>query len=146
MRIYSKKLSAQQTYQLVENQIASLPLFLRSILEQLRVFGNFEELSKYIDYFLLSQDISSLFEKILIRWETDYNTRMYIWTMILQLFFNKNSTKAAAHPLLVQDICSSIYVSKLGLLETEYGTIADPSEVLFYQFFGQVITGDSWRK
>jgi hypothetical protein len=71
---YSKKLSPQQTYQLVEKKMTSLPLFLRSILEQLRIFGNFEELSKYIDYFLECSDISSLFEKILTRWEADYNT------------------------------------------------------------------------
>jgi nephrocystin-3 len=72
---FSKKLSPQQTYQLVEKKMTSLPLFLRSILEQLRLFGNFEELGKYIDYFLECRDISSLFEKILMRWETDYNTR-----------------------------------------------------------------------
>jgi hypothetical protein len=74
---YSKKLSPQQTYQLVEKKMTSLPLFLRSILEQLRIFGNFEELSKYIDYFLECSDISSLFEKILTRWEADYNTSTY---------------------------------------------------------------------
>lgn len=125
---YSKKLSPQQTYQLVEQRMTSLPLFLRSILEQLRVFGNFEELSKYIDYFLESHDISSLFEKILTRWEEDYNTGTRVFnpprnTLIL--------IYAAAYPSLVKDVCSCIFVAKTGMLETEYGSL-EPERYVFY--------------
>lgn len=113
---YSKKLSPQQTYQLVEKKMTSLPLFLRSILEQLRIFGNFEELSKYIDYFLECSDISSLFEKILTRWEADYNT--------------------TAHGSLVQDVCAYIFVTKTGLLETELldVTLAGKERVVLSHF------------
>ena len=44
-------------------------LFLRALLEELRLHGVFEEISNKIEYYLESQSVSELYERILTRME-----------------------------------------------------------------------------
>lgn len=71
---YSKKLGHQEEYQLVEHPATSSPIYLRAILEQLRLHGSFEDLSKEVERFLACKTVPQLFEVILQNWERDYNT------------------------------------------------------------------------
>jgi len=48
------------------------PLFLRALLEELRVFGDHERLKERVTHYLLATSIPDLFDKILTRWEEDY--------------------------------------------------------------------------
>lgn len=45
------------------------PLFLRALLEELRMHGVFEEINAKIAFYLAAQDVAQLYEKILARLE-----------------------------------------------------------------------------
>jgi tetratricopeptide (TPR) repeat protein len=71
---YQKKLSRAQEEQIVNDEKSSSPLFLRTLLEELRVQGKHFELDHYIAHYLESFDIPDLFSRILERLEFDYGT------------------------------------------------------------------------
>ena len=70
---YKKTLSSELTLKLVQSEKASNPLFLRAVLEELRVFGSHDDLKTRIEYYLKSKTILELFDKILERYEMDYD-------------------------------------------------------------------------
>ncbi len=45
---------------------------MRTLLEELRLFGEHENLEKRIDYYLEARNPYELYKKVLIRWEEDY--------------------------------------------------------------------------
>eukprot|EP01129_Flabellula_baltica_P006565 TRINITY_DN2474_c0_g1_i10.p1 TRINITY_DN2474_c0_g1~~TRINITY_DN2474_c0_g1_i10.p1 ORF type:complete len:826 (-),score=181.24 TRINITY_DN2474_c0_g1_i10:1651-3783(-) len=94
-----KTLTDNQLDRIVSSKLCESPLFLRTLLDELKVFGTFEKLDATIDYYLESEDIPSLFNKVFIRLENDYQTEEY--------------------PKLVGDILSLLYVSRKGLTEYE---------------------------
>jgi len=82
---YRKRLSDEQMGRIAGSSNTHNPLFLRTILEELRVFGIFEQLDERIDYFLQAADLDDLFHRVLERMEQDYDaemvqqTMMYVW-------------------------------------------------------------------
>lgn len=86
----------------IERIIASVqtrnPLFLRTLLEELRLFGVHKHLDRAIEHYLSCEDIPSLYGKILKRLEQDYDRD---W------------------PGLVQDAMSFIWASRRGLSVAE---------------------------
>lgn len=71
---YRKSLPPEMVAIILAHPLCGNPLFLHTILEELRVFGVHEELSEKLQYYLASQTIVDLFEKVLERVEDD-NTR-----------------------------------------------------------------------
>jgi len=71
---YSKKLGPQEIYQLIEHLATSSPIYLRLILEQLRVYGNFDDLAKEVAGYLIYATPDELCDRILEHWESDYNS------------------------------------------------------------------------
>jgi len=71
---YSKKLGSQEVYQLIEHPATSSPIYLRLILEQLRVYGNFDDLAKELAGYLRYATPDELCDRILEHWESDYNS------------------------------------------------------------------------
>jgi uncharacterized protein DUF4062/NACHT domain-containing protein len=69
---YTKKLSPYHVSHIASATAAGNPLFLRALLEELRVYGEHETLSERIEYYLASVDVVSLYQKILARYEQDY--------------------------------------------------------------------------
>jgi tetratricopeptide (TPR) repeat protein len=72
LRKYHKELSPR-----VKNELASAPqnenpLFLRALLEEVRIHGVFEKLVDQIRNYLTAQTVNSLYEMILSRYEHDY--------------------------------------------------------------------------
>lgn len=74
------------------------PLYLRSLLEELRVFGSYEWLGERIEHYLAAETIPELYEKILARWEADYERE---------------------RPGLVRDATTLIWAARQGLSEAE---------------------------
>lgn len=72
LREFSKALNAQQEGRITGNRNSSNPLFLQTLLEELRLFGSHEELDRWIDDLLSSEGLGALYEKILGRYEQDY--------------------------------------------------------------------------
>jgi WD40 repeat protein len=68
---YRKSLTLEQTALALEHPLCGNPLFLRTLLEELRVFGVHEELNLRLKHYLASETIDDLFEKVLDRIESD---------------------------------------------------------------------------
>lgn len=95
---FSKKLSSEQVHRLAWASQTSNPLFLKNVVEQLILLGDFEKLSQQLQVFLKVPDLSRLYEQILTLWEAEY---------------------AQQYPNLVQDVMCLLYLSHTGLLESE---------------------------
>jgi nephrocystin-3 len=68
---YRKSLTLEQTALALEHPLCGNPLFLRTLLEELRVFGVHEEVNLRLKHYLASETIDDLFEKVLNRIESD---------------------------------------------------------------------------
>ena len=95
---YSKKLSFERIERIATCSQAANPLYLRALLGELRVFGIFERLDERIEHYLQAKSIQQLYDKILARYEHDYNS---------------NGSK------LVQNSMTLIWASRYGLSEIE---------------------------
>jgi nephrocystin-3 len=95
---YSKALDKAREERITSPEQTRNPLYLRSFLEELRIFGIHENLDRAIEHYLSSQTIPELFERILKRIERDHELE---W------------------PGLVEDAMTSIWASRRGLSEEE---------------------------
>ncbi len=92
---HGKKLDAKQQHTIIQAPASNNPLYLTILLEELRSFGNYEQLNQQIAHYLTAADPKNLLVLVLARLETDYG-----------------------HDLL-QDILSFIATAREGLSETE---------------------------
>ncbi|MBI3610874.1 MAG: DUF4062 domain-containing protein [Nitrospirae bacterium] len=109
LRQYTKELNPQHTEQIAASNQTANPLYLRSLLEELRLFGKYEELDRRISYFLQAKTIPDLYAMILERYEEDFE---------------------GDRPNLVRDTMTAIWAARRGLTETELlellGGVGDP--------------------
>jgi len=98
---FNKKLPWPMVKQVQAHPLATNPLFLLTLAEELRLFGVHEELQKRLDHYLGSQTIGGLFQRVLERVEKDCG---------------KKQVKAAM---------TAIWASRAGLTEKEILRIAD---------------------
>lgn len=68
---YNKTLEAAYEARVLSHPLASNPLFLRTLAEELRLFGRHEDLSDELDRYLSSLTMDDLFERLLERVEHD---------------------------------------------------------------------------
>jgi len=101
---FSKKLSAQQLNRIISDKKSENPLALLAILDDLRVFGNFDIFDRQIEERLSKESNESLFDLFLQNIES--------------IFKNDNNKNA------VRDILSLIALSRRGLTETEIVNIS----------------------
>jgi hypothetical protein len=71
--LYRKQLSEEDTSRIANCPLAGNPLFLRALLEELRVFGVREQLDARIHHYLQATSITDLYQRILARYEQDYD-------------------------------------------------------------------------
>jgi tetratricopeptide (TPR) repeat protein len=69
---YTKALSPARAARIAEEKQSANPLYLRALLEELRLFGEHERLDERITHYLQAGTVPELYEKILARWEADY--------------------------------------------------------------------------
>ncbi len=98
---FNKRLTTPMVRQVQAHPLATNPLFLSTLAEELRLFGVHEELQKRLDHYLTSQTIDDLFERVLQRVEKDCG---------------KKQVKAAM---------TAIWAARAGLLEKEILGIAE---------------------
>ena len=72
LHIFSKKLPRDMLKKLENTPAAANALYLRSVLDELRQFGKYEELKAKADDYLTAQDLPALFDRILTRWHDDF--------------------------------------------------------------------------
>ena len=72
LKRYRKSLPPQDLHTLSADPKSSSPLFLRTVLEELRIFGHFQTLHEELFDYLTSADERELFQKVLARMERDH--------------------------------------------------------------------------
>lgn len=106
---YTKRLSAEHARRIAAAPAAGNPLYLRALLEELRLYGDHQTLDERINHNLEAQDAASLYQKILARYEQDYERD---------------------RPHLVRDAMSLLWAARRGLSEAELldmlGTNGEP--------------------
>ena len=69
---FTRKLSDKLISQIATAQQTSNPLYLKALLDELRVYGYHESLELRINHYLKAKTVDDLYEKILERYEEDY--------------------------------------------------------------------------
>jgi tetratricopeptide (TPR) repeat protein len=69
---YRKRLDNHQVDEIATVRQTSNPLFLKALLDELRIFGVYEKLEERIRYYLQSDTVGTLYQRILERLEQDY--------------------------------------------------------------------------
>ena len=95
---YRKGLSPAQIERIIKEEQSSNPLYLRTLLEELRVFGIHEELDKRIEHYLQARTVDGLFNLVLERLEKDYERE---------------------RRALVRDVTTLLWASRRGMSESE---------------------------
>ena len=95
---YAKSLSPARSDRIISAPQSSNPLFLRVLLEELRLFGEHDRLDERIGYYLSAVTPAELYQKILERYEQDYQ---------------------AGRPELVRDAMILLWAGRRGLSEVE---------------------------
>jgi tetratricopeptide (TPR) repeat protein len=95
---YSKKLPDHLIDKIVDAPQTSSPIYLKTLLEELRIYGDHQTLSEKLELYLCAHTIEGLYEKILGRYEQDYDRE---------------------RPGLVHDSLTSIMSARNGLAENE---------------------------
>lgn len=93
----SRRLSPARIERIASAPQSASPLYLRVLLDELRVFGEHERLDERITHYLQAQTIPELFERVLARWDHDYSAGIN----------------------LVRDSMSLIWAARRGLSEAE---------------------------
>ncbi len=95
---YSKSLSPARTERIANAPQTANPLYLHALLDELRQFGSHERLDERIGYYLEARTIDDLYERILERYEEDYQRE---------------------RPGLVREAMSLLWAARRGLSEAE---------------------------
>ncbi len=97
LALFRKKLATNHIQKIMDAPQTQNPLFLRVLLGELRVFGKHEALEERINHYLEADALAPLFDKVLSRFEKDYDAR----------------------PGLVKNALELIWASRNGLAESE---------------------------
>jgi tetratricopeptide (TPR) repeat protein len=95
---YGKRLSPAAVAGIAGVAQTANPLYLRTLLEELRVLGRHEEVPGQIRHYLAAETTEELYAKVLARWENDYGRE---------------------RPALVRDTMTLLWASRQGLAEGE---------------------------
>jgi tetratricopeptide (TPR) repeat protein len=98
LKQYTKELSPVFEKQIADAAPAGNPLYLRALLEELRLWGDHEFLREQISYYLSAATTEELYQKILERYEKDYE---------------------GDRPGLVREAMSLLWAARRGLSESE---------------------------
>lgn len=98
LALYTKALSPDRVDRIAGAPQTANPLFLRAMLEELRLWGDHDTLGPRIGHYLDAITIDDLYERILARYEEDYETE---------------------RPGLVRDAFSLLWAARRGLSQTE---------------------------
>lgn len=98
LALYGKRLSRAHRDRIIAGHGAANPLFLRTLLDELRFHGEYETLGRAIDHYSGSGVLADLYSKVLVRLERDYERN---------------------RPALVRDAMRATWAAHRGLTEDE---------------------------
>jgi len=124
LKAFGKSLADSLSHRLVEAPQCASPLFLRTLLDELRTGGEHERLAEALDRYLSANSLEELFDLVLARWEIDYE---------------------ASRPQMVRDALCGVWASSRGLAEAEVldllGDGTDPLPQAFFSPLGMAMLG-----
>ncbi|KAL4236673.1 hypothetical protein ACF0H5_005057 [Mactra antiquata] len=115
--IYAKTLTQDQKDMIVNAKQTSNALYLKSLLDEVRMYGSFRTLSAKIQEYLTAESPGDLFAKILERLEVDFEQGDH------------------PRPYLVRDATALIWCSSRGMSEAEIIEILDVSSAVWSPFY-----------
>ncbi|HYG59663.1 MAG TPA: AAA family ATPase [Symbiobacteriaceae bacterium] len=98
LKEYGRRLSPSDLEKVAESELASNPLYLKTVLDELRVQGSYGSLSTDLAGYLAAGSVAALFDRVLERYERDYEGK---------------------RPGLVRETMSFLWVARHGLSESE---------------------------
>jgi len=116
---FSKKLDSRQIEKIISDKKSQNPLVLLAILDDLRIFGNYDIFDRQIEEHLAQENNEKLFDNILQNIESVFN----------------ESNSANLPKNIVKDILSLLAVSRHGLTETEIVNISKVPKLYWSQLF-----------
>ncbi|MDR0502059.1 MAG: tetratricopeptide repeat protein [Treponema sp.] len=116
---FSKKLSAAQMERIISDKKSENPAVLTAILDNLRIFGNFDIFDKQIEERLSCHSGESLFDLFLQNIESVFN--------------EAGATAGSSRKSAVKDILSLLALSRRGLTETEIVNISKVPKLYWSQ-------------
>lgn len=127
---FSKSLTVEQIEKIAACDRTRNPLYLKTILDELRLFGIHDQLNERIEFYLEADSLDQLFKKVLHRYEEDYDRE---------------------RPFLVRDTMKLIWGSRRGLTESELLTLLGEEDhplpqaywIPFYLAAGQTLVNRS---
>ncbi|XP_033109971.1 uncharacterized protein LOC117111194 [Anneissia japonica] len=117
MTLYAKTLSEEQMEMVIKADQTSNPLYLKSLMDEIRIYGSFYQLTNAIKTYLRADDPGKLFVKILERLETDFESGPY------------------ERPGLVKDTTTAIWCSNNGMTEAELTEYLKVSSRIWSPFY-----------
>ena len=108
LRSYRKQLSKPVRRKIALAEQSQNPLFLRVLLDELRVFGVYQTLNERIDWYLEAKHPGELFKKVICRWEESFEDE--------------------GNETLVGDVLSLLWASRYGISESELLDLLSESE------------------
>ncbi|MDR1224514.1 MAG: tetratricopeptide repeat protein [Tannerella sp.] len=138
LNTYGKSLSPAQEKRIALDRKCENTLVLRTLLDELRVFGVHEEIDRRISDYLSTAGIPLFFDKVLTRIESAYNYKGN--TRDKHSFFNKifSSHKHDDDANFVGDVFSLIAVSRAGLSETELLKLTGAPPLYWVQLYNAI--------
>ncbi|XP_069101362.1 uncharacterized protein [Argopecten irradians] len=115
--VYSKTLSDEQKQLIIDAPQTNNPLYLRSLLDEVRVYGSFRTLTQKIQEYLLAGNPGDLFAKILERLEGDFEDGVDL------------------RKGLVRDTTTAIWCSHRGMAEGELTELLDVPSAVWSPFY-----------
>ena len=95
---YTRSLNDARTNRITSAPQSANPLYLQTLLDELRVVGKYENLGNQIYDYLTAETVPQLYQKVLARYETDYDRD---------------------RPDLVRDVMTLLWAARRGLSEPE---------------------------
>jgi nephrocystin-3 len=99
LKQYGKTLDKPKMQRLLDAEQTANPLYLKVILEELRIFGDHYQLGEHLEAYLQAPSIEALYQKVLARLEADY--------------------QSPETPYLVENALSLLWAARWGLHESE---------------------------
>ncbi|MEK6324266.1 MAG: DUF4062 domain-containing protein [Acidobacteriota bacterium] len=153
---YTKTLSAERSERVAAARQTGNPLYLRVLLEELRVYGDHFTLDEKIDHYLSARTIEGLYERILERFEKDFeldrpglvgDAMSLMWAASMGLYEKDLlallGTNAGSLP---QRIWSPFYLAAESLLVSHGGLLACRNEYARQAVYRRYLSGGAERK
>ncbi|XP_061175870.1 uncharacterized protein LOC133184810 [Saccostrea echinata] len=127
--IYGKTLSQEQKEMIVEAPQTNNPLYLRSLLDEVRMYGNFRMLTQKIQDYLQADSPGVLFTKILERLESDFNLDDTSTSGVGILLKKKQRTN------MIRETTTAIWCSNRGMSENELVELLEVPMAVWSPFY-----------